>query len=456
MPESINNDDLNTKNRRVIPHDYEAEAAVLAGMLFDTEGMRTALEQLSADDFYMPANALIFNAISELFETGAGVDIITLRNKLTEQGNLEKCGGLDYLRSLPMAGTSANIADYCEIVRSKAQYRELIKLAEHVSEKCYSGEGTVDEVMADAEHGLFEMGKNIRNDDFTPMHKVIAETIDKIDLANKSTNHITGLATGFTDFDLKTAGFQPSDLILIAARPSMGKTAFALNIAQYAATRLHKTVAMFSLEMSRIQLATRMLSTESGVESSKLRSGGLTEDDFERLAFAMGVLGDSKIFIDDSSAVSPGDVRAKCAKLQLEWGLDLIVIDYLQLMNGGKRKFDSVQAEVAFISKSLKAIAREFNVPVIALSQLSRAVEKRDSKKPILSDLRESGSIEQDADVVCFLYRNYYYSKDEEERNKAQVIIAKQRNGGLADIDLIFHGEYTRFSNAEHIDQQDE
>ena len=438
---------------KIPPHDYDAEQSVLACMLFDAEGTRTGAENLKSQDFYSPANGLIFDAMLDLFESGKSVDYVTVKDRLSDRGELEKSGGTDYLLKIAtLVATSANCKDYCEIVREKAQYRELIKIANHMQDGSFSGVDTVDVVMADAQHGLFNLSQNIHSEDFVPMSRVIAEAVDKIDLANKSVNHITGLETGFADFDRKTAGLQASDLILIAARPSMGKTAFALNIAQFIATRRKIPVAIFSLEMSKVQLANRMLSVESGVEAAKLRSGGITEDDFVRIADAMGILGEAPIYIDDSSAVSPGDVRAKCAKLQLEKGLGLIVIDYLQLMNGGGRRYDSVQAEVAYISKSLKAIAREFNVPVIALSQLSRAVEKRDNKnkRPILSDLRESGSIEQDADMVCFLYRDEYYNKETEHKNEAEVIIAKQRNGALGTVELIWQGEYTRFRNMEH------
>ncbi|MBQ7265798.1 MAG: replicative DNA helicase [Firmicutes bacterium] len=450
MPEQVSDNGY----VRVPPNDRDAEQAVLSAMLFDKEGTRIGVENLKKEDFYSEANGIIFDAIQQLFERGEGADFVTVKNKLTEMGVFENVGGSEYLTSIVLInpGTSANAKQYCDIVKSKSQYRSLIKLAGKMQKDAYEASAGVEEIMGEAEQGLFKLSENISSEDFTPMHVAVARTIEKIELANKSQNHITGLSTGFIEFDKKTAGLQPSDLILIAARPSMGKTAFALNIAQYIGTKLNKTVAIFSLEMSQIQLTNRMLSVQSGVEAEKLRSGGLTPDDCERLAEAMGILSDSKIFINDRSNVSPGELRAECAKLQLEHGLDLIVIDYLQLMNSGSRRVESTQAEVAYISKSLKSIAREFNVPVIALSQLSRKVESRENKKPMLSDLRESGSIEQDADVVCFLYREEYYSENKDEASKdADVIIAKQRNGALGTVTLTWQGKYTRFANKEYV-----
>jgi replicative DNA helicase len=449
--------DVSTTVKRVPPHDNEAEQALLACMLFDSEGTRVGIENVTQKDFYSPANGFIFEAIGELFETGKAIDFITVKNKLVEMDFLDKVGGQDYILKLAtLVATSANAKDYADIIKQNAQYRNLIKVAESISTSAYQSNDSVDNILADAERGIFDVAQQQNSSDFSPMHEVVAEAIDKIDMANQSDNHVTGLETGFIDFDRKTAGLQPSDLIIIAARPSMGKTAFALNIAQHIGVKKKVPVAIFSLEMSKVQLVTRMLAVESRVEAGKLRSGGLTPDDFKSLAYAMGVLAEAPIYIDDTSNISPGEIRAKCAKLRLEKGLGLIVIDYLQLMNAGsKRRIESVQQEVAYISKSLKAIAREFNVPVIALSQLSRAVEKRDNKRPMLSDLRESGSIEQDADMVCFLYREAYHNKETENQNTAEVIIGKQRNGALGTVNLVWQGQYTRFDNMVEVDEFD-
>lgn len=444
-------------SKRVPPHDNDAEQSLLSCMLFDSEGTRIGIENVTSKDFYSPANGFIFDAIADLFELGKAVDFVTVKNKLSEMNIIEKVGGIDYIAKLAtLVGTSANALDYAEIVKKHSQYRNLIKVATSISDSCYEGADNIDSILADAERGIFDVAQAQNSADFSPMNEVVAEAIDKIDRANQSDNNVTGLETGFYDFDRKTAGLQPSDLIIIAARPSMGKTAFALNIAQHIGVNLKVPVAIFSLEMSKVQLVTRMLSVQSSVESSKLRSGGLTPEDFQSLAYAMGVLSEAPIYIDDSSNISPGELRAKCAKLKLEKGdLGLIVIDYLQLMSAGSKRTESVQQEVSYISKSLKAIAREFNVPVIALSQLSRAVEKRDNKRPMLSDLRESGSIEQDADMVCFLYREAYHNQETENQNTAEVIIGKQRNGALGKVDLVWHGQYTRFENKSEFDDFD-
>ncbi len=446
-----NNDNKeNVYLNRVMPHDVDAEQAVLSCMLYDNDGTRMAAENMVSGEFYSPANAMIFNAFVDLYNAGQPVDIITAKNKLEELGLMEKVGGMDYIIMLSsLAATSANTKTYVDIVKKKAVLRNIIKVGNDISNKSYEGQLSVDEILEDAEKGIFDISQNRNSEDFADIRQVVAEAISDIDKANNSTNHITGIETGFYDFDLKTAGLHPSDLVLIAGRPAMGKTTFALNIAQYVAVKKKVPTAIFSLEMSRKQLVNRFLASEGRVDATKIRGGGLTPDDIERLAYAMGVISSAPIFIDDTPGITPMELRAKARKLKMEHGLGLIVIDYLQLMSAGNgKKNDSVQQEVAFISKSLKGIARELDVPVIALSQLSRAVESRQDKRPQMSDLRDSGAIEQDADLVCFLFREeYYFPEKEEVKNKALVIIGKQRSGPTGDVELVWQGQYNRFDN---------
>lgn len=442
----------NTENsyiNRIPPHDNDAEQAVLSCMLFDNEGIRISVESLRGDDFYNPAHREIFNGILDLYNSGKPVDLVTVKNKLEEMGVFEKIGGMEYMIILAnLASTSAKTKYYVKIVSDKSILRRLIKASGEISELSYGNGENIDEIINVAEKNIFEISQNIKSEDFSHIHTVLIDTIDKIEKAASSNNSITGIETGFIDFDRKTAGLQNSDLILIAARPSMGKTAFALNIAQHAAVSCNVPTAIFSLEMSAEQLVNRLLCAEAMVDAQKVRTGGLDQEDWGNIAHAIGVLSESPIYIDDTSGITPLELRAKCRKLKLEKGLGLIVIDYLQLMNSGStRRNESVQHEIAEISKSLKAIAREMNVPVIALSQLSRAVESRQDKRPMLSDLRDSGAIEQDADVVCFLYRDEYYNKESEKKNQAEVIIAKQRNGPTGTVDLSWLGQYTKFGN---------
>jgi replicative DNA helicase len=417
-------------------------------MLFDSDGARVAAMDLSADDFFSPVHRIYFEAFLDLFNRSQIIDYITAKNKLEQMNMLEQVGGADHLAQLSaLVSTSANVKAYVSIVKTKAMLRSAVKAAGKMSELAYN-EADIDEIIATAEQDILNISQNRKSEDFTHIQDVVASVSDKIDKINLNNDKVTGIKTGFIDFDNKTAGLQPSDLILIAARPSMGKTAFALNIAQYAAVEGGVVTAIFSLEMSKDQLVNRMLSAEARVDSSKLRSGGLDSDDFARIGYAMGRLSSAPVYIDDTAGISPTELRVKCRKLKQEVGLGLIVIDYLQLMNGSTgRKSDSAQQEVAFISKSLKAIARELNVPVIALSQLSRGVESRNDKRPMLSDLRDSGAIEQDADVVCFLYRDEYYNPETEKKNQGEVIIAKQRNGPVGSIDLVWQGQFTKFDN---------
>lgn len=444
------NNNENAYINRVMPHDTEAEQAVLACMLYDGEGARIGAENLVPSEFYSPANGIIFSAFLDLYNTGKPIDIVTAKNKLEELGALEKVGGMDYLVTLfSRAATSANTKVYVDIIKEKSVLRNIIKIGNDISTRSYEGQQPSDEILEDAEKRIFDVSQNKNSDDFAHIHQVVAEAISDIAKANSSTNHITGIETGFYDFDLKTAGLHPSDLILIAGRPAMGKTTFALNIAQHAAIHNKITTAIFSLEMSKTQLVNRFLASEGRVDATKIRGGGLTPDDFERLAYAMGVISEAPIYIDDTPGLTPMELRSKARKLKMEHGLGLIVIDYLQLMSSGSgRKNDSVQQEVAFISKSLKGIARELNVPVIALSQLSRAVESRQDKRPQMSDLRDSGAIEQDADLVCFLFREeYYFPEKEDAKGKALAIIGKQRSGPTGEVELVWQGQYNRFDN---------
>ncbi len=442
----------NTYINRIPPHDNDAEQAVLSCMLFDIEGVRAAAEGLHGDDFYSPAHSNIFNAMYDLYNTGSPIDIVTLKNKLDEQGLTEKVGGMDYLVQLAgLASTSANTRVYVDIVVEKATLRRLIKAAKKIEESSFGPVENLDYDIAVAEDQIRRIAENRKSEDFEPIVDVLMETLERIELASESDSSITGIETGFIDFDRKTAGLQKTDLILIAARPSMGKTAFALNIAQYAATRGKVPTAIFSLEMSSEQLVSRMLCAESLIDSQKLKLGNLTTEEWNEVARAAGVLSEAPIFIDDTPAITPMALMAKCRKLKLEHGLGLVVIDYLQLMDGSKsgRKNDSQQQEVAFVSKSLKAIAKELEVPVIALSQLSRACESRQDKRPMMSDLRDSGAIEQDADMVCFLYRDEYYNPDTEKKNQAELLVSKHRNGSTGTVDLAWLGQYTKFANLE-------
>ena len=353
----------------------------------------------------------------------------------------------DLLNAVP---TSANVRHYANIVSEKAVLRRLIKLTEEIENDCYLNKEPVEVIMEETEKKMFQLLGQRNSGDFMPIRLVVINTLENIERASKTKGNVTGIPTGFTDLDYKTSGLQNSDFILIAARPSMGKTAFVLNIAQYMAFKKDKAVAIFSLEMSREQLMNRLLSMESKVDSQHLRTGNLKDDEWSKLIESAGMIGESRLMIDDTPGISIGEMRSKCRKYKLEHGLDIIIIDYLQLMSGsGKSSSESRQQEISDISRSLKALARELNVPVVALSQLSRAVEQRTDHRPMLSDLRESGAIEQDADVVMFIYRDDYYNKDSENKGIAEIIIAKQRNGPIGTVNLVWLPDYTKFANAE-------
>ena len=436
--------------KRVMPNSLEAEQSVIGSMIMDREAIIAASEILLKEDFYHQQYGVLFEAMVELFNEGQPADLVTLQNRLKEKDVPPEVSSLEYVRDLVAAvPSSANVKFYAQIVKEKAVLRKLIKVTENIENECYLGKESLEVILEDTEKKVFELLQNRGGGDYVPIKQVVINTLEKIELASKTKGNVTGIATGFVDLDYKMAGLQPSDLILVAARPSMGKTAFVLNIAQYVAFHSNLTAAIFSLEMSKEQLVNRMFSLESRVDAQVLRSGNLADSDWEKLIEAAGVIGASNLIIDDTPGISISELRSKCRKYKLEHDLKLVIIDYLQLMSGSGRSTDSRQQEISDISRSLKALARELNVPVIALSQLSRAVEQRPDHRPMLSDLRESGAIEQDADVVMFIYRDDYYNKDSENKNIAEIILAKQRNGPIGTVNLVWLPQYTKFANLE-------
>ena len=422
--------------KRVMPHSVEAEQSVVGAMLMDRDAITTASEIISGNDFYQSAYGVIFDAMVELFNEGKPVDLITLQERLKEKDVPAEIASLEFVRDLVTAvPTSANVKYYAQIVADKSVMRKLIKLNEEIANICYAGKESLEEVLEKTEKSVFELLQKRNTSDFVPIKQVVLNALERIEKASKTKGTVTGIPTGFIDLDYKLSGLQPSDLILVAARPSMGKTAFVLNIAQYIAFKKDKSVAIFSLEMSKEQLVNRLFSLESQVDAQAIRSGNMKDSDWEKLIEGAGIIGQSHLIIDDTPGISISELRSKCRKYKLEQGLDVVIIDYLQLMTGSVGKSsESRQQEISEISRSLKGLARELNVPVIALSQLSRAVESRPDKRPMLSDLRESGAIEQDADVVMFIYRDEYYNKDSEFKKQAEIIIAKQRNLSLIHI----------------------
>ena len=438
--------------KRVPPHSIEAEQSVVGAILMDRDAITVAAEIICGDDFYQKAYGEIFDSVVELFNEGKPVDLITLQNRLREKAVPEEISSLEFVRDLVTAvPTSANVKYYAEIVSEKATLRRLIKMNEAIADECYQGQEPLEAILERTEKQVFELVQNRGgNGEYVPIKQVVLNALEKIEKASKSKGTVTGIPTGFIDLDYKTSGLQPSDLILVAARPSMGKTAFVLNIAQHVAFKQNRTVAIFSLEMSKEQLVNRLFSLESYVDAQLLRNGNLKDSDWEKLIEGAGTIGRSNLIIDDTPGISISEMRSKCRKYKMEHNLELIIIDYLQLMSGsvGGRN-ESRQQEISDISRSLKALARELSVPVIALSQLSRAVEQRPDHRPMLSDLRESGAIEQDADVVMFIYRDDYYNKDTEHVNEAEIIIAKQRNGPIGTVTLTWLPQYTKFANSE-------
>ena len=435
---------------KIPPIDIEAEQAVLGSMLTDKDATIAAIEVLKEDDFYREDNKLIYRAILNLYNRAEPVDIITLKSELTSMGKFDAVGGLEYLADLPeKVPTTANVERYIKIVEEKAILRNLIKTANEIISLGYDPTEEVENIMDSAEKKIFDIMQSKNQKGYSPIKDVLVDTFSQLEVLYNQKQHITGVPTGFADLDYKTAGLHGSDLILLAARPAMGKTAFALNIATNAAVRAKVPVAIFSLEMSKEQLVNRVLCGEAMVDSNKVRTGKLDEQDWAKLASALGPLSESEIYIDDTPGISVMEIRAKCRKLKLEKNIGLVVIDYLKLIQGSNKRGGSREQEISEISRSLKILAKEINVPVIALSQLSRAPEQRPDHRPMLSDLRESGAIEQDADIVMFLYRDDYYNEDSDKKNIAEVILAKHRAGSTGTVELLWLGNYTKFVNID-------
>ena len=436
--------------KRIMPNSLEAEQSVVGSMIMDKDAIVTAMEILLKEDFYHQQYGVLFDSMVELYSQGKPVDLVTLQNKLKEKDVPGEISSLEFVGELVRAvPTSANIKYYCNIVKENAMKRKLIRIMEDIENECYAGKESLESVFDKTEHDVFALLSSRSGGDFVPIRQVVMNALEKIEKASKQSGTVTGIPTGFTDLDYRTAGLQPSDLILVAARPSMGKTAFVLNIAQHVAFHKNLACAIFSLEMSKEQLVNRMFSLESHVDAQALRTGNLSDADWEQLVEGAGIIGESKLIIDDTPGISISELRSKCRKYKLEVGLDIIIIDYLQLMSGSGRSTDSRQQEISDISRSLKALARELNVPVVALSQLSRAVEQRPDHRPMLSDLRESGAIEQGADVGMFIYRDDYYNKDTDLKGISEIIIAKQRNGPIGTVNLAWLPQYTKFANLE-------
>ncbi|WP_236616439.1 replicative DNA helicase [Schnuerera ultunensis] len=420
-------------------------------MILNKEAINTAIEQLHPEDFYKEANREIFEAIIELFNRNEPVDLITLSEELRKRGTLENLGGVTYLAELSGGvAITSNVKYYCDIVEEKSILRRLIKSCDDIMAKSYEGTEEVNNIIEEAEKNIFDITQGRHREGFAPIKEVLLDSFSKIEEMAAHQGELTGLTTGFIDIDQKLSGMQNSDLILLAARPSMGKTALGINIATNSAIKAEASVAIFSLEMSKEQLVQRMISSAAHVDLQKIISGRLNEDEWIKIIDAMGPLSQAKIFIDDTAGISLTEMKAKCRRLKIERGLDLIVIDYLQLMQSHGRQ-ENRQQEISAISRGLKALAKEMDCPVIALSQLSRAPELRSDHRPILSDLRESGAIEQDADVVLFLYRDEYYHEDSDKKNIGEVIIAKHRNGPTGVVELVWKKEFTKFLNKENI-----
>ena len=435
---------------KVPPHDLEAEQAIIGSMLTDRDAVISAIEILKEEDFYREDNKAIYTAILNLYNRAEPFDIITVKSELESMGKFEQVGGLEYLAELPeKVPTTANAMKYIKIVEEKSTLRRLIKTANEIIELGYSPTEDVEDIMEGAEKKIFNIMQEKNQKGYAPIKDVLVESFTKLEELYNRKQHITGVPSGFTELDYRTAGFHGSELILIAARPAMGKTAFALNIATNAAVKANVPVAVFSLEMSKEQLVNRILCSESMVDSNKVRTGKLEEDDWTKLAGAIGPLSEAEIFIDDTPGINITEIRAKCRKLKLEKNIGMVVIDYLQLIQGSNKRGGSREQEISEISRSLKILAKELDVPVIALSQLSRAAEQRPDHRPMLSDLRESGAIEQDADIVMFLYRDDYYNQDSEKKDIAEIIIAKHRGGSTGTVELLWLGSYTKFVNLE-------
>ncbi|KOP71604.1 DNA helicase [Bacillus sp. FJAT-21945] len=435
---------------RLPPQNIEAEQAVLGAIFLEPSSLTLASEILIPEDFYRAAHQKIFNIMLKLNDQGKAVDLVTVTEELSAAKLLEDTGGVSYLSELAgSVPTAANIEYYAKIVEEKSLLRRLIRTATSIAQDGYAREDEVEVLLGEAEKNILEVAQRKNAGAFHNIKDVLVRTYDNIEVMHNRKGDITGIPTGFAELDKMTAGFQRNDLIIVGARPSVGKTAFALNIAQNVATKTEENVAIFSLEMGAEQLVMRMLCAEGNIDAQRLRTGSLTDDDWGKLTMAMGSLSNAGIFIDDTPGVRITEIRSKCRRLKQEHGLGMILIDYLQLILGSGRSGENRQQEVSEISRSLKALARELQIPVIALSQLSRGVEQRQDKRPMMSDIRESGSIEQDADIVAFLYRDDYYDKESEDKNIIEIIIAKQRNGPVGTVQLAFVKEYNKFVNLE-------
>ncbi len=435
---------------KIPPHDIEAEQAILGSMLTDKDAVINAIEVLREDSFYREDNRAIYAAILGLYAKSEPIDIITVKAELIENGNFERIGGLEYLASLPeKVPTTANVDKYIKIVDEKSMLRNLINSANEMVALGFNETEDVDQIMDMAEKKIFDLSQKKNSKGYTQLKDVLVESFAKLEELYNQKGRISGISTGFADLDLRTSGLHNSDLIIVAARPAMGKSAFAINIATNVAVQSKKPVAIFNLEMSKDQVGNRILCSEAMVDNNKIRTGQVEDDDWVKLASTLGRLSEAPIYIDDTAGISIMEIRAKCRKLKMERDIGLVVIDYLQLIQGSGTKNSSREQEISEISRSLKILAKELNIPVIALSQLSRSVEKRDDKRPMLSDLRESGAIEQDADIVIFLYRDDYYNEDSEKKNIAEVILAKHRGGSTGTVDLAWLPSYTKFANLE-------
>lgn len=444
---------METTVNRTLPQSIEAEQSVIGSMIIDRSAIAQAAEGLDEEDFYRDSHKVLFRSIIEMFKRDMAVDLVTVLENLKANDTLERAGGVTYVTEITSSvPTTANLGSYIQIVQEKSTLRKLIKASTSIIEESYNKQGDVENVLDSAEKRIFDIAEKRTTSDFEPLNQVLERGFIEIERLFNNKGEITGVSSGFIDLDAKTSGFQKGDMVLIAARPSMGKTTFALNIAEHAALREGKSVVVFSLEMSKEQLAYKLLCSEANVDMLKLRTGALDDKDWENIARATGPLSKAKIYIDDTAGVSVMEMRSKCRRLKIEYGIDLIMIDYLQLMSGSSS--ESRQQEVSEISRSIKALAKEMECPVIALSQLSRAPEQRADHRPMLSDLRESGSIEQDADLVMFLYRDEYYNKETEEKNVGECIIAKQRNGPVGTVKLAWLGQFSKFGNLDTIHQE--
>lgn len=436
--------------KRVMPYSLDAEQAVIGAMISDKDAIVTATELLTSDDFYGKQNGIIFDAIVELYDRGSVTDVIPLQNKLKEKGIPDEINNIEYLGGLVADTNSSLIRDFCNILIEKSTLRKMIKINEGIANACYEGKQDYNSLLEETEKKVFDLVQSRKISSHMPIDEVVMQALSRIEAASQSSGNVTGVPTGFLDLDYKLAGLHGSNLVLIAARPAMGKTAFVLNIAEYVALRKNMSVAIFSLEMGEVELVNRLLSLESNVDSGHIRTGNLSDDEWEKIVRSAGEIGDSNLIIDAPPSLTVSELRSKCRKYKMEKDIKLIIIDYLQLMKGSSRAAsESRQQEISEISRSLKSLARELDIPVIALSQLSRAVEQRPDKRPMLSDLRESGAIEQDADVVMFIYRDDYYNKDSKEIGIAEINVAKQRSGPTGVVKLAWLPDYTKFANLE-------